>query len=265
MKTLISFPRSGAHWLMALVETGLGHEVDWQHLHDIRFFNWWEMPPHYIKKVDTLEDGTFKPYFRVTDLEDGFKPLTATSTLEIAREEDHSFKIDELVFLYRKDLPSLVYSRLKLFGYPITKENVLRIVIAYSSYTTEWEKFISNYDKPVLTISYEDLSENTQETLEYVLEFYKLDKEFTSDFDPKSVGKKEVAEHIARRWPDNSSGKHGFSLVRHDKEYLEQRSFFMEEFEDYINSLYQFRDDLPSIDLLRSTRRIEYEIGQKES
>lgn len=259
MKTLISYPRSGAHWLMTLADLGLKKKIDWQHLHDIRFYNWWEMP-EFVSRVDTLEDGTFKPHFTVGDLDrDGFKPLIAHSTLEIARKKDHSFEIDELVFLYRKDLPSVVYSRLKLFGCPITKENILRIIITYDTYLDEWKKFISDYDKPTLVISYEDLHQDTYGTLENVLEFYGFDNNLIKGFDPKSVGKAEVAEYVnLTHFNGIRQGKYSFPLVRYDQEYLEQREAFMDEFEDHINLLYKNKHMLPSIEAVRSTKPIKH-------
>ena len=68
MKTLISYPRSGAHWLMSLVDTYLGSDkkVDWQHLHDVRFYQWWEMPHLLSGEVENPEDGILKPTFRTT-------------------------------------------------------------------------------------------------------------------------------------------------------------------------------------------------------
>ena len=245
MKTIISYPRCGAHWLMTLVDTCMDQKVNWQHLHDVRFWNWWEMP-HLVSGVDKLEDGTVKPKFRASDLIlDGFKPIIHHSSLQIARQEDLSYDLGEFVFLYREDIPSLTFSSLKHLQCSLIKENVLRIVICYKTYMAEWKKFISNYDKPVMVISYEEMLSDTKGVLTNTTKFFNFHESFAETFDTTIVDKERVYNHF----PSDESRP----LVRYDKKYAEEKETFINDFGDYIDSL---GEDLPSIDLLRSTRSI---------
>jgi hypothetical protein len=266
MKTLISYPRSGAHWLMSLVDTYLGSDkkVDWQHLHDVRFYQWWEMPHLLSGEVENPEDGTLKPTFRTSDLIlDGFKPVVADSSLQIARGEDHPFEFNEFIFLYREDLSSHTYSFLRNLQCSLTKESILRSITCYKTYMAEWQSFISNYDKPVLVLSYENMLNDTKGALFNVIEFLGFDKSPVDQFDTGVVDKQKVYQdvhegeqaesRVVTESEFNNGGNRALPVVRYDKKYIEQKESFINEFGDYIDSL---QGDLPEFDLLRSTRSI---------
>ncbi len=255
MKTLISFPRSGAHWLMTLVDMSVNHKVEWQHLHDIRFNNHWEIP-------------------KVADFKDGFKPILTPHYLDIARRPrlvcgGHDYrgklrftnKIDKFVFLYRKDVPSVVYSYLKWLQCSMTKENILRMVIAYYDYMKEWKAFISKNKYPSIVITYEDLIRETRETLDRVLEFYDFDKDLIKRPDVKKVDKKQVFDHVDQfhtsllyKLDDKNS-----LIVDCSEDYSTQREEFFQQFGSFIDCLSQNRNSLPSIFKLGSTKTIEYD------
>jgi hypothetical protein len=232
MKTLISFPRSGSHWLMTLVDMSVNHKVKWQHLHDIRFNNHWEIP-------------------KVADFKDGFKPILTPHYLDIACG-DHDYKIDKFVFLYRKDVPSVVYSYLKWLQCSMTKENILRMVIAYCDYMKEWKAFISKNKYPSIVITYEDLIRETRETLDRVLEFYDFDKGFKK-LDVKKVDKQQVRDYI-----NHTEGKHT-PIVDCSKDYQMQKEEFFQRFGSFIDCLLQNRDNLPDIFKLGRTKTVEYD------
>ena len=262
MKTIISYPRCGAHWLMSLVDTCLDKKVEWQHLHDIRFWNWWEMP-HLVAGVDRLENGTLKPKFRASDLiSDGFKPIIHHSTLQIARQQDQSHDLGEFIFLHREDLCSLAYSSLKHLQCDLTKESILRLVISHRTYMTEWRNFISNYDKPVLVVSYEDMVNDTKAALLNLVEFLGFDKTLVDKFNTSTVDKQKVyrdvheasnKNRIMTESEFNNNGYRNMPVVRYDKKYIQQKESFIDTFGDYIDSL---QGDLPEFDLLKSTRSI---------
>jgi len=232
-KTLISFPRSGAHWLMTLVDMSVNHKVNWQHLHDIRLHNSWEVA-------------------KVADFKDGFKPILTPYYLDIIHGS-HGYDIDRLVFLYRKDLPAVVYSFLKLLKCSMTKENVLRMVILYYDYMKKWKEFISKNEYPSIVVTYEDLSRATQKTLDKILEFYDFDKDLIKSFDVKKVDKKQVFDHI-----NQTKDRHS-PIVDCSKDYLTQKREFLRQFGSFIDCLSQNRNSLPSIIKLGSTKTIEYD------
>lgn len=232
-KTLISFPRSGAHWLMTLVDMSVNHKVEWRHLHDVRFHNRWELP-------------------KVADFKDGFKPILTPYYLDITHG-NHDHDIDRLVFLYRKDLPAVVYSFLKLLQCSMTKENVLRMVISYYDYMKKWKEFISKNEYPSIVVTYEDLSRATQETLDKILEFYDFDKDLIKSLDVKKVDKKQVFDHI-----DQLASRHS-PVVDYSEDYSTQREEFFQQFGSFIDHLSQNRNSLPSIFKLGSTKTIEYD------
>jgi hypothetical protein len=233
MKTLISFPRSGAHWLMALVDMSVNHKVNWQHLHDIRLHNSWEIP-------------------KVADFKDGFKPILTPHYLDITRGS-HDHDIDRLVFLYRKDLPAVVYSFLKMLKCSMTKENVLRMVILYYDYMKKWKEFISKNEYPSIVVTYEDLSRATQKTLDKILEFYDFDRTLIKSFDAKKIDKQQVCDHISQTEDRHSP------IVDCSKDYLTQKREFLWQFGSFIDCLSQNRNSLPSIFKLGSTKTIEYD------
>ena len=241
MKTLISFPRSGSHWLMTLVDMSVNHKVEWQHLHDIKFNNHWELA-------------------KVADFKDGFKPILTPHYLDIVYG-DHDHKIDKFVFLYRKDVPSVVYSYLKWLQCPATKENILRIAVAYYDYIKEWKAFISRTKYPhglnqpprSIVVTYEDLSRATQETLDKILEFYDFDKNLIKKFDVKKVDKQQVRDYIS-----HTDERH-IPIVDCSEDYLMQKEEFFQQFGSFIDCLSQNRSNLPSIFKLGSTKPIEYD------
>jgi len=234
MKTLISFPRSGAHWLMTLVDMSVNHKIDWLHLHDMRLLNTWEIA-------------------KVADFKDGFKPILTPHYLDIVYG-DHDYKIDKFIFLYRKDLPAVVYSFLKMLKCSMTKENVLRIVILYYDYMKEWKTFMSRNKYPSIVITYEDLIRETRETLDKILEFYDFDKDLIKKFDVKKVDKKQVFDHI-----DRPNDGHSVIVVDCSEDYSTQREEFCQQFGSFIDCLSQNRNSLPSIFKLGSTKTIEYD------
>jgi len=233
MKTLISFPRSGSHWLMTLVDMSVNHKVEWEHLHDIRFNNHWEIA-------------------RVADFKDGFKPILTPHYLDIIHG-DHDHKIDKFVFLYRKDVPAVVYSYLKWLQCSMTKENALRIAVAYYDYIKEWKAFISKNKYPSIVITYEDLIRETRKTLDKILEFYDFDKDLIKKFDVKKVDKKQVFDHL-----DQSNDRHTL-IVDCSEDYQMQKEEFFQQFGSFIDCLSQNRNSLPSIFKLGSTKTIEYD------
>jgi len=234
MKTLISFPRSGSHWLMTLVDMSVNHKIDWLHLHDMRLLNTWEIA-------------------KVADFKDGFKPILTPHYLDIVYG-DHDYKIDKFIFLYRKDLPAVVYSFLKMLKCSMTKENVLRIVILYYDYMKEWKTFMSRNKYPSIVITYEDLIRETRETLDKILEFYDFDKDLIKKFDVKKVDKKQVFDHI-----DRPNDGHSVIVVDCSEDYSTQREEFCQQFGSFIDCLSQNRNSLPSIFKLGSTKTIEYD------
>jgi len=233
MKTLISFPRSGSHWLMTLVDMSVNHKVEWEHLHDIRFNNHWEIA-------------------RVADFKDGFKPILTPHYLDIIHG-DHDHKIDKFVFLYRKDVPAVVYSYLKWLQCSTTKENALRIAVAYYDYIKEWKAFISKNKYPSIVITYEDLIRETRKTLDKILEFYDFDKDLIKKFDVKKVDKKQVFDHL-----DQSNDRHTL-IVDCSEDYQMQKEEFFQQFGSFVDCLSQNRNSLPSIFKLGSTKTIEYD------
>lgn len=233
MKTLISFPRSGSHWLMTLVDMSVNHKIDWLHLHDMRLLNTWEIA-------------------KVADFKDGFKPILTPHYLDIVYG-DHDHKIDKFVFLYRKDVPAVVYSYLKWLQCSMTKENALRIAVAYYDYIKEWKTFMSRNKYPSIVITYEDLIRETRETLDKILEFYDFDKDLIKKFDVKKVDKKQVFDHI-----DQPNDRHSI-IVDCSEDYSTQREEFFQQFGSFIDCLSQNRNSLPSIFKLGSTKTIEYD------
>ena len=238
MKTLISFPRSGAHWLMTLVDMSVNHKVEWRHLHDIRFHNHWEIA-------------------KVADFKDGFKPILTPHYLDIIYG-DHDHKIDKLVFLYRKDVPAVVYSYLKLLQCSMTKENALRMAVAYYDYMKEWKAFISKNKYPSIVITYEDLIKETRKTLDRVLEFYDFDKGLIKRFDVKKVDKKQVFDHIDQLHRHRHHRQQRV-IVDCSEDYQMQKEEFFQQFGSFIDCLSQNRNSLPSIFKLGSTKPIEYD------
>ena len=220
--------------MMTLVDMSVNHKIDWLHLHDMRLLNTWEIA-------------------KVADFKDGFKPILTPHYLDIVYG-DHDYKIDKFIFLYRKDLPAVVYSFLKMLKCSMTKENVLRIVILYYDYMKEWKTFMSRNKYPSIVITYEDLIRETRETLDKILEFYDFDKDLIKKFDVKKVDKKQVFDHI-----DRPNDGHSVIVVDCSEDYSTQREEFCQQFGSFIDCLSQNRNSLPSIFKLGSTKTIEYD------
>jgi len=218
---------------MTLVDMSVNHKVEWEHLHDIRFNNHWEIA-------------------RVADFKDGFKPILTPHYLDIIHG-DHDHKIDKFVFLYRKDVPAVVYSYLKWLQCSTTKENALRIAVAYYDYIKEWKAFISKNKYPSIVITYEDLIRETRKTLDKILEFYDFDKDLIKKFDVKKVDKKQVFDHL-----DQSNDRHTL-IVDCSEDYQMQKEEFFQQFGSFVDCLSQNRNSLPSIFKLGSTKTIEYD------
>lgn len=153
MVNLISFPRSGCHWLMRVIElctdrprmSVQGQPLSWYnskgspwglHYHDYEFAN---------------HTGDIKL------IEDNLKPE----------------KLSNVIYLYRNPVDTL-YSLFEFLDCPQTTENIRMAAQSYYQHKEKWlngADFIENF----LTIRYEDLLDHGCETMEIVLDFLEED------------------------------------------------------------------------------------------
>ena len=135
----------------------------------------------------------------------------------------------------------------------MTKENILRIVVAYYDYMKEWKAFISKNKYPSIVITYEDLIKETRKTLDRVLEFYDFDKGLIKRFDVKKIDKQQVFNRT-----QHADDRHSL-IVDCSEDYQMQKEEFFQQFGSFIDCLSQNRSNLPSIFKLGSTKPIEYD------
>ena len=153
MVNLISFPRSGCHWLMRLIElcadrpriSRQGKPIPWYdsegspwgvHHHDYEFVN---------------DSG------RIKLREDGLDP-----------KNFHS-----VIYLYRDPVDTL-YSLFEFIDCPKTEENVAKASECYYKHKYKWLNGADNIQN-FLTVRYEDLVNNGCATMEVILDFLEED------------------------------------------------------------------------------------------
>jgi len=199
MVNLISFPRSGCHWLMRVIElctdrprvSRQGHILPW---YDSKRDPW---GVHHHDYEFVTDSG------RIKLLEDGLEPE----------------KFSHVIYLHRNPVDTL-YSLFEFIDCPQTAEN---IKIASQSYYLHKEKWLGGADliPNFLTVRYEDLLDYGCDTMELILDF--LGEDYCR------VVAEDAFDKVKHKTTALKRARNFGNLV-----YERQRSDFHEKFSDLI-------------------------------
>ena len=149
MVNLISFPRSGCHWLMRVIELCTDRPRISRHGYALPWYNS-KRDPWGVHHHD---------YEFVTD----------SGRIKLLKDELKPEKFSHVIYLYRNPVDTL-YSLFEFIDCPKTAEN---IEIASQSYYQHKEKWLGGADlvPNFLTVRYEDLLDHDCDTMELILDF----------------------------------------------------------------------------------------------